>query len=174
MGAQSGRGIGAIAIRYGVIQGAIVFILFLSETFVGIRFASAVTVINWAVFILLVILAHAEFKRTHAGIMTYGQGLGTGTLLAVVAAVVDSILVFIYLKYINSSFLALMAQASRTAIERRGITGAQAQQALTIVSAIRTPLFIAATSLLSAIIVGFIISLIISIFTQKADPQAVV
>lgn len=174
MEAQSGRGIAAIASRYGLIQGAIAFILFLSETFIGVRFGSAVSVINWVILVILIILAHAEFKRTHAGIMTYGQGLGSGTLLAAVAAVIDSILVFIYLKYINSGFLAVMAQAQRSAIERRGITGAQAQQALTIVSAFRTPLVIALSSLVTAVIVGFIISLIVSIFTQKADPQAVV
>lgn len=174
MEAQSNRGIGAIALKYGLIQGAISFILFLLETFAGTRYGSAVTAVNAVVLIVLIILAHSEYKRTHAGMMTYPQGLGTGTLLATIAAAVDAILVFIYLKYINSGYLVTVVQAQRAAIERRGISGAQAQQALTIVSAFRTPLVIVLTTLVTSIIGGFIISLIVSIFTQKEDARAVV
>ncbi|HWG76245.1 MAG TPA: DUF4199 domain-containing protein [Steroidobacteraceae bacterium] len=174
MEAQSSRSIKAIALKYGLIQGAISFILFLLGTIAGIRFGSAVTAVNSVILIVLIILAHSEYKRAHAGMMSYPQGLGSGTLLAAIAAVVDAILVFIYLKYINSGYLVTIAQAQRAAIERRGISGAQAQQALTIVSAFRTPLVIVLTSLVTTVIIGFIISLIVSIFTQKEDSRAVV
>lgn len=174
MEAQSNRGIAAIALKYGLIQGVISFILFLLGTFAGIRFGSAVTAVNAVVLIVLIFLAHAEYKRAHAGMMSYPQGLGTGTLLAAIAAVVDAILVFIYLKYINSGYLATVAQAQRVAIERRGLSGAQAQQAMTIVAAFRTPLLIVLTSLVTSIIIGFVIALIVSLFTQKEDSRAVV
>jgi hypothetical protein len=174
MEAQLSRGITAIALKYGPIQGAISFILFLLGTIAGIRFGSAVTAANAVVLIVLIILAHSEYKRAHQGMMSYPQGLGSGTLVAAIGAVVDAILVFIYLKYINSGYLVTIAQAQRAAIERRGISGAQAQQALTIVAAFRTPLLIVLTSFVTAVIVGFIISLIVSIFTQKEDSRAVV
>jgi hypothetical protein len=120
------------------------------------------------------VLAHSKFRRTHDGMMTYPQGLGSGTLLSSVAAVVRSILTYVYLEYFNTGYLATVVHAQRVALERRGIPAAQAQMALSITSVITTPVGIAVTSLIAGVIGGFIVALIVSIFTQRADPRAVI
>lgn len=83
-----------------------------------------------------------------------------------------SVLVYLYVTYINTGYLAGQLQARRMALEHQGITGAQAQQAMTIVSSLITPVGVAVTSLIIGVIVGFIAALIVSIFTQK-DPMAI-
>jgi MFS superfamily sulfate permease-like transporter len=65
-------------------------------------------------------------------------------------------------------------QAQQSALEQRGITGAQAQQAMAFMAAIMTPVGIVVTSLITGVIVGFVVALIVSIFTQKGDPRAVI
>ena len=67
-----------------------------------------------------------------------------------------------------------MMQAQQAALEARGITGAQADQAMAMTSAMLSPVGIVITSLLSGTIAGFIIALIVSIFTRKGDPKAVI
>ncbi|HTT02934.1 MAG TPA: DUF4199 domain-containing protein [Steroidobacteraceae bacterium] len=166
--------IARIAIKYGLIQGVLAFIVFLVVTLAGIKQNWQGSVVDTVLLIVLMVLAHQEFKRTHDGKMTYPQGLGSGTLLATAAAVVTCILVYIYVKYINTGYLAAATQIQRAALEQRGITGAQAQQAMAITSAIMTPVGIVITSLITGIILGFIVALIVSIFTQKANPRAVV
>jgi len=174
MGEQRAPSIVAIATKYGLIQGVLAFALFFSGIAAGIKHDWVVSVISAALLIVLMFLAHREFKKTHDRMMTYPQGLGSGTLLASVGAVVRCVLVYGYLKYINTGYIGTLVQTQRRALEQRGITGAQAQQALAISSAITTPVGIAVMALITGVIVGFIVALIVSIFTQKADPRAVI
>jgi hypothetical protein len=163
-----------IATKYGLIQGVLSFVVFLVGTLAGIKQNWVASLVNAALLIVLMVLAHREFKRTHDGMMTYPQGLGSGTLLSSAAAVVTCVLVYVYVKYINTGYLAAAMQAQQAALEQRGITGAQAQQAMAITAAIMTPVGIVVTSLITGVIVGFIVALIVSIFTQKGDPRAVI
>jgi hypothetical protein len=167
MAEQRAPGIGGIATKYGLILGVLSFILNLASTLAGIKPTWVAVVVHTALLILLMVLAHREFKRTHGGIMTYPEGLGSGTLLSSIAAVITAILAYVYLRYINGASLAAAIQTQRATLEQRGITGAQADQAMGIVGAIMTPLGIAILSLIAAVIVGFIVALIVSIFTKR-------
>jgi Protein of unknown function (DUF4199) len=164
----------SIATKYGLIQGALSFIVFLLRTLFGIKQGSVALAADVALLVVLMVLAHREFKRTHARMMTYAQGLGSGTLLSAIAAVVSGVLAYVYVRYIDTGYLAAAVRAQRAALEQRGVTGAQAQQAMAIASAITTPAGIAVTSLITGVVVGFIVALIVSIFTQKGDPNVVV
>jgi hypothetical protein len=171
---QRTHGIVGIATKYGLILGVISFLLFLAQVLTGLKQTWVVSTANVVIIIVLMFLAHVEIKKTHNGKMTYPQGLGSGTLLASVAALIRCVVTFVYLKYINTGYLAAVMQAQRTLLARRGITGAQAQMAGQVAAAITTPAGIAVTALVSGVILGFIIALIVSIFTQKEDPMAVV
>lgn len=166
---QRTRGIGTIALKYGVIQGVLSFVAFLLTTMAGLR----QNWVNAAILVVVMVLAHWEFKRTHDGTMTYSQGLGSGTLLSCIGAVISGALVYVYLRFINAGYLATVIHTQQTVLAQRGITGARAQQAMAMTAIFRTPLGIAAASLVGGVIAGFIVALIVSIFTQKADPRLV-
>jgi hypothetical protein len=171
---QRAPSIVAIATKYGVIQGVLSFLTFLGVTLAAIKQNWATSLISTVLLIVLMVLAHRKFKETHEGLMRYSQGLGSGTLLSVVSAVITSVLVYVYVKYINHGYIAAAIQTQRDNLAQRGITGAQAQQAMAITGSIMTPVGITITSLIGGVIVGFIVALIVSIFTQKADPRAVI
>jgi Protein of unknown function (DUF4199) len=174
MEAQRAPSIAKIATKYGLIQGVLSFVVFVAGAMAGVRQNWAGTIVTTALIIVLMVLTHREFKKTHEGMMTYSQGLGSGTLLALVAAVVSSILVYLYVKYINTGYIAALVQFQKAALQQRGITGAQAEQAMAITSMVMTPVGLVISSLISGVIFGFIVALIVSIFTQKSDPRAVV
>ncbi len=161
-----------IAAKYGVIQGVLSFVISLLRTLTNIKPSWVWVALNVAPLIVLMVLAHRELKRTR-GMMTYPQGLGSGTLLSSVAAVVTGILAYVNVEYINTGSLAAARQAQQAALEQRGLTGAQAHQAMAIAGAITTPVGLAVTSVISGVILGFIVALIVSIFTQKGDPTIV-
>lgn len=69
------------AVKYGSVQGAVSIGVLLAWTLTGMKQSWMLTVIASAPLIALMILAHQEIKSTHAGLMTYPQGLGSGTLL---------------------------------------------------------------------------------------------
>jgi len=130
--------------------------------------------VSIVLLIVLMVLAHREFKKPREGIMTYGQGLGLGTLLSVIASVLAAVLICIYVSFINTGYPAAALQAQKTAMEQQGMSGAQMEQALSITSAMLTPIGMVIASLVSGVVVGFIVALIVSIFTKDSDPRAVI
>jgi hypothetical protein len=169
---QRAPSIVTIATKYGLIQGVLWFVVSVVRAMVNIQQNWVPTLIDAAIVIVLVVLAHGEFKKSHAGKMTYPQGLGSGTLLSSIAAVLAAILEYVYVKYINTGYLVAQIQAQRAALAQRGITGAQAQQAMSIMGAVMTPVGVVVVSLISGVILGFVVALIVSMFTQK-DPMAI-
>jgi len=174
MAEQQAPGIAGIATKYGLIQGVLSFALFVVGALAGIKQNWVMSVVGIVLGIVVMVLAHREFKRTHEGMMRYSQGLGSGTLISLVAALLSGVLVYVYVKYINTGYIAAALQVQKEALQQRGLTGAQAQQAMAITSAIITPVGLVVTSLISGVVVGFIVALIVSIFTQKGDPRAVI
>lgn len=166
---QRKSGIGAIATKYGLIQGVISFAIFLAVVLTGSKQNWLSTVVTAAIGIVLMVLAHQEFKKTHDGLMSYGQGLGSGTLLATVAAVVRSICTYVYVAYFNTGFFAAAIRMQQDALAKRGITGAQAERAMSFAAPLMTPVGLFVVSLISGVIGGFVVALIVSIFTQKSD-----
>jgi large-conductance mechanosensitive channel len=166
--------IGKIATKYGLILGVLSFVWFLVVTMTGMKQNWVSSVVNIVLLAVLMVLAHGEFKKTHEGMMTYPQGLGSGTLLAIIASVVTSVLLFVYVKFINTGYAEAALKMQQAELEKRGMTGAQLDQAMTMTSAMLTPVGIVVTSLVSGVIVGFIVALIVSIFTRKDDPRAVI
>lgn len=164
----------AIATKYGLIMGVLSFIVVVVQALAGMLQNRLFTVINIVLLIVLMVLAHREFKNANGRMMKYSQGLGSGTLLACVSALVGAILTFIYVKFINTGYLPALIHAQQVTLQQRGISGAQAQQSMAVLGVIYTPVGIAVTSLIGGVVVGFIVALIVSIFTQKGDPRVVV
>jgi hypothetical protein len=173
---QKKPSIAGIATKYGLIQGVLSFVAFLVMNLAGIGMSQSLvrSCVGIAILVVLMVLAHREFKKNNDGMMTYAQGLGSGTLLATVAAVLNCIVTYVYVTYFNTGFLGAALKAQQAALEQRGMSGAQLDQAMSITSAIMTPVGVAVSGLISGVIVGFVVALIVSIFTQKADPRAVI
>jgi hypothetical protein len=124
--------------------------------------------------VVLIALAHREFKKTHEGIMSYGQGVGLGTLLTLIASVLSGILLYIYVGFINTGYPAAALKIQQAALEERGVSGAQLDQAMAMTSAMLSPTGIVVSALIGGVIVGFIVALVVSAFTKCSDPRAVI
>jgi len=162
-----------IATKYGLIDGALGFIVFLVVAITGIRQGWFTSGIGIAILVVLMVLAHREFKKTHENMMTYGQGVGSGTLLSVIASLLSSVLVYVYVSFINTGYTAAVLKMQRAAMEERGLSGAQLDQSMAMVGAMTTPVGIVVSSLIGGVIIGVIVALIVSAFTKARDPRAV-
>lgn len=168
---QRAPSIVGIATKYGLIAGVLAFVVFLARAMAGIQHNRVAALVSIVVFIALMVLAQQEFKRAHSGRMTYAQGLGSGTLLSMVAALVRAILVYVYVSYINTGYIAATLRAEQAALQQRGIAPAQAQHIMGL-AAIMTPTGIVIMTLIMGVIGGFIVALIVSMFTQNSEQSA--
>jgi hypothetical protein len=77
--------ISAVAIRYGLIVGMITviysLILYITDLQITNQFLSYV---SFLILIVGIYLAHQNFKKENGGYMTYGQGLGIGSLVSLI------------------------------------------------------------------------------------------
>ncbi|MDN5215857.1 DUF4199 domain-containing protein [Fulvivirgaceae bacterium BMA12] len=134
---------------------------------------------QWLAFFIIVIffaivcfMAHKAFKDNGDGFMSYGQGLGIGAVMGLVAGLLSSIFSAIYVSYIDNSAMEEATQKQIEKMEERGMSDAQIDQAVEMMSMFQTPVMIVGFGLLYIFILGFIISLIVSAITKNSNPEA--
>ena len=161
------------AIKWGVINGLISIIFFVVVDFAGQAGNQALSWIGGVIFLVLLILAHREFKSDGDGYMSFGQGLGIGTLIALVSSLISRVFTFVYVSFINTNFIDAIREKQIEAMEESGQTQAQIDQAMPFVDMFTSPAAMLIMGILMGVLFGFIISLIVTIFTKNQDPEAI-
>lgn len=159
-----------IGLKYGIIMGLIfvVYTLILQIT--------AYTTNPWlasVTFLLLIVgfvLAHNAFKAGGDGYMSIGQGIGIGMLISLIGGVLSSIFSYVYIKFIDDSSIARAMDLQIEKFEKSGMDDAQIEQTMEMASKFSTPEMQLGMGIIVVLIVGFILSLIVSLFSKKANP----
>ena len=161
IGLKNGIIIGLIFIVYGMI------LQFLN---LDMKLMGYLSYVNYVVLIVFVVLAHKAFKEDGDGFMTIGQGLGIGMLITLIGTVISSIFSYIYLKFIDDSMIQKTLDFQIEELEKKGMDEATIDQAMAITSKIMTPEIMPIMAVVVMAFAGFIISLIVSVFTKKSNP----
>lgn len=162
----------AAGVRYGLIGAVISIVYFIVLNVAGIDMTSGVW--NWVgygITLVIVFLAHKYYKDSGDGFMTYGQGVGIAFWIGLCSAVIASVFNYFYMKFIDSGFIEMVKQRQIEAMQSKGLTNEQIDQSMKMASAFMTPEMMFIFSLLGALVITVIIGLIVSIFTQKSNPQ---
>lgn len=160
-------------VRYGLILGVISIAYFLVLTVAGVDMSGGVA--RWAGLIFTVavfIIAHKYFKENGDGFMAYGQGVGIGFWASSVSSVLSSFFTFIYIKFIDDTFIDTMKNTQIENMQEKGMSDAQIDQAMGFSEPFMTPTAFLIFGIVFGIIIGVIVALIVTIFTQKSNPQA--
>jgi hypothetical protein len=163
--------ISKVGIRYGLITAVLLIIYGLVLQFTGLYTNQALTWISYLIIAVMVYLAHTAYKDGGDGYMSIGQGLGIGVLLSLVAGVLSSLFSFLYLKFVDDSMIGKIKEMQIEKMEESGMDDATIDQAMNTVDKMMTPSMMLLMGVLGMLFIGFIISLIISLFTKKSNPQ---
>ena len=164
--------ISQIGLKYGIIIGLIfiVYGMILQFLNLDLQMMQYLGYLNYVILIVAIVMAHKAFKEGGDGFMTIGQGLGIGMLITLVGSVLSSIFSFIYLKFIDDSMIQKTLDYQIEELEKRGLDDASIEQAMAVTKKIMTPEIMPILAILVMLFFGFIISLIVSLFTKKANP----
>lgn len=125
------------------------------------------TIVTLAVTVALLVLAHREFKNNGNGYMSYGQGFKIGFLASLISLIVYGIFVLFYTAVIDTTVMDNVYQAQREEMEAGGnMTDEQIDMAIGFTKNLFWPIFFVFGLIFSTVFV-----LIITIFTQKANPE---
>lgn len=161
----------SVGLRYGLLTGLVsVIFSFLQLSFIEdpetpLRYLSAVIVI------VGIILAHKQYKQLNAGFMSYGEGLGIGTIVSAVVGLLSGIFTYVYTNFIDPTYMQRIMDITRARMEEKGLDDAQIDQSMAMVEKFSGGPLSAVFAIIGAVIIGFIISLIVSAFTKNSRPE---
>lgn len=165
------------AIKYGLYLGivsvviALVQYMFLSDN-PSQRSSLIILVVSTAISATAIFFAQKEFKKGNEGYMSYGEGLGIGTLLSVISGVISSVFNVLYRTVIDPEFTKRSMEQSRKIFEDAGtMSDAEIEQAMGMAEKFSSPVIIFFVGIIFAAIGGLIISLIVSAINQNKRPM---
>jgi hypothetical protein len=158
----------SVGIKYGLISTVIGIVYFLVMVFASQN--PFVFKYGWVVSltttIVLLVLAHKEFKQENNGFMTYGEGVGIGVWYTLVAIAVGMLFNYVYSTFIDPNLMTEFYENQYEQLQQQGQSDAQIEMAQTwtkklfwVFGTIGGAFFCMATVL------------IVTIFTQKKPPE---
>ncbi|MBY0434991.1 MAG: DUF4199 domain-containing protein [Cyclobacteriaceae bacterium] len=162
----------SVGMRYGMILAVISVVYFLILTLSGVDMTSGIGRWSSIIFYFVIIfLAHKNYKENGNGYMSYGQGMGISFWIGLISSVIYSIFFYLYVKFIDTSFVQMIKDKQIEEMQNRGMSEEQINQAMKFADAFTSPEAMFLFGLIGGIIFILIVGLIVSIFTQKNNPE---
>jgi len=162
----------SVGTRYGLIMAVIAILYFVVMNVAGVDMTQGIG--RWASIIFyigIIVLAQKHYKENGNGFMSYGDGLGITFWIALITSVISSIFTFIYMKFIDIGFVEQIMDKQREALAERGLSEDQIDRAIEMSSKLMTPEMMLVLGIIGGLIVILIVGLIVTLFTQKRNPE---
>ncbi|SRR5260221_288151 len=160
-------------IRYGLIMGVFSIVYFLVLNTLGADITQGPA--SWGRYVycaVLIFLAHKYYKDNGDSFMSYGQGIGISFWMGLLSVAVSSVFTYVYVKFIDQGFIQQIMDRTREGMEEKGMSEEQIDQAMAMTSKFMTPEMMLVFGIVFGIIGTVVIGLIVTIFTQKKNPEA--
>ncbi len=160
-----------VAIKWGLISGVVSIAYFMIMNYADLIGNSWASWLGIVPFIVILFLAHIEFKNDGDGYMSYGQGLGIGAFLAGVSALLSGAFTYVYTKFIVPDYSQMMMDKMVEVWEEQGMTDQQIEVASSVMSKFQNPELAFILGIVMGVLFGFIISLIVAAITKNNNPD---
>lgn len=157
-----------IMLKWGAIGGLLSFIFTLITKFTGLEddFSETLgwvsTIFTLIINVTILVLALREVREENDGFMSYGQGLGSSTLLGAIWGVVAGGFNYIYLQFIDQGVVQKQLDLARERLEDQGLTESQIEDAEKITKMMMGPGVQFVMVVVVTIVFMFILGLIVS------------
>ena len=158
------RGVG---MKFGFISAGFSIFFFLVLTLTGLNaFDNKWSWIGLIAGIIILVLAHKQFKDQGDGFMSYGQGVGIGFWSTVVSLLIAGGFTFIYVNFVEPTAMDAFYDAQRMGMEEKGMPDDQIDMAVSWTKKLVWPIYF-----FMGLLFSMLVAVIVSIFTQKKNPQ---
>lgn len=126
---------------------------------------------QWLGFILMFVVLFLGVKAVREEkpdqSLTYGQGVGAGTLIALYSSLMSAVYVYVHFRFINTAFADYQMEMVREKWAAVGMSEAQMEQAEGMVRMFMGPTFQAIVTPFAGTLVGLVMSLIIAAMLKR-------
>lgn len=160
-----------VAITYGVMYGLASAAVMLIFYFLGTDVKSkAPQYVGWVLLILFIVLGIKSHRdQDLAGQIGYGKALGTGTLISIFGGVISGIFTLLFFTVIAPEMIQKIMDMSQQQLTEQGMSEEQIAVAMDYTKRFMTPTWLFIFSVLGITFMGFVFSLLISIFLKKEE-----
>lgn len=163
--------VGSVALKYGFI-GALVSVVFTAVLLVaGVDVNSWIGSLGYLILIGAIVVAIKAYKESNYGYMSYGQGLGIGTIVSLIFGVLSGVFMYVYASFIDTTYQATIQDKQRIELEKQGFSDEQIEQSMSITESFTSPVMMIVWTIVGYLVIGFILSLIISAIMKNKRPE---
>lgn len=130
---------------------------------------------QWLGFVMMFVILWLGIKAVRDEApekgMSYGRGVGTGTLISLYSGLMSSIYSFIHFKFVNTQFADYQLALIRPKWEAAGMPESQMDQVEKVTRAMMSPVAQAIMTPIMVVIFGLILSLIIAAILKRPVPE---
>jgi hypothetical protein len=157
-------------LNYGIMLGLALVIYSLLLWMFNATFNQGLGYLSYVIIIGGIVLATRAYRdQEQGGYISYGRALGVGTLTVLFASVIGAIYTYLLFSVIDPGLLDRMMIIREEAMYGSGLTDDQIDMALAMTERFARPGIMAVSGFFGSVFVGFIISLITSIFLKKEE-----
>lgn len=157
-----------MAMTYGLYMGLALILNFVLFYVMGSPFASASGYISYGILIAGITWCLYSYRENHAeeGV-AYGRALGLGTLQALFASFIFAFFIFVLFKLVDKKLIDNFLTFLEEQLLKSGVKDDQTETMMTMYRKVMTPLTYSLSQILGITFMGFLFSLILSIFFKK-------
>jgi hypothetical protein len=160
----------SVGVKYGLILGAVSIVYFLILVFTGQNaFEQKWNWIGMIPALVVLVLAIRNFKSGGDGFMTYGQGVGIAFWISVVSTALAGFFTLFYVYLIDTGVMDAFYEAQSEQMLARGMPEDQVEIAIEWTAKLFWFIYF-----FVGIFFGVLMGLVVSIFTQRKNPDALV
>ena len=160
-----------VGVRYAIYLTLVSIIYSVLLQILGLAANQKLGYIGILFLIIAFVLAHNEYKKSNE-YMSYGEGFKIALIMVMINSVVSALFTYVYVKFIDGSMMTTIRQQQEMAMEKRGMSEDQIQQAMTVAEKFSTPEMILIFGIFFGILFGIIVALLVTIFTRKSPPES--
>lgn len=166
-GSNAGVTVRSVGMKYGLISAVYGIVFLVGMSLAGQNaFDNKWGWINMIVGVALLILAQKNFKDSGDGFMSYGQGIGISFWSALTSIVIAGAFTYVYAELLAPETMERFYDAQREQMEAKNMPDEQIDMAVSWTKKLFWPLYV-----FMGLFFSILIALIVTIFTQKKNPD---
>lgn len=169
--AQPQPPVSSVAIKYGLIAAlaGVVYSLIMMVSDLGDN--RLVSSLAYLILIGGIVLAMKQYKTINYGYMSYGQGLGIGSIVSVLFGLLTGTFTWIYTEFVDTEYMGRMMDKQREQMIQQGLSDEQIDAGMKMAENFQGPVTMILGAAVITLIFGFILSLIISAIMKNSRPE---
>lgn len=163
----------SVAIKYGFIFALIGIVFSLILMVAGLSENRWLSSLSFLILIAGLVIAMKNYKELNHGFMSYGQGLGIGAIVSLIYGLLSGITTWIYTSFVDPDYMGRIMEKQREEWVRQGMSDEQIDAAVQMSQSFSGPVAMILGAAIGTLVIGFIISLIVSAIMKNKRPEFV-